>query len=197
VEKALNSWPLDKIPVVLDVLRVMALHPVGVRRFLDSKFLLRILDRATEEGVHAAGPVLGFRLVANCFSLESARPSITPFAGPVAQKVLETLPKANLNARLAIASALLNFAGLNLATNNQNDSAALAEVLVKVLVIVAETDADGELSLILLSALGTSCYWNAKAKSVLNSAASILEKLSQSTNVKTQQAARDVKNLPQ
>jgi len=183
--------------VVLDVLRVMALHPVGVRRFLDSKFLLRILERATEEGVHAAGPVLGFRLVANCFSLESARPSLTPFEGAIAQSALAVISKANLNARLAIASALLNFSGLNLSTNNHNDAGALAEVLVKILSSTVDTDADGELSLILLSALGTSCYWNAGAKAALKSAGPTLEKLSQFSNSKTQQAELDIKNLMQ
>jgi phospholipase A-2-activating protein len=194
IEKALKSWPIEKLPVVFDILRVMALHPVGVRRFLDGKLLLAILARAVEEGSHPASVVLAFRLVSNCFALDSVKSSLIPFTYDVLDRVIIAFGKANQNGKLAIATALLNFASLGLTTNSLATSIKAAAVTSSLISSAAANDGDGELSFILLAALGTSVYWNADVRASVKELIPrpSLHILTQSPNVRTKEASSDL-----
>lgn len=111
-------------------------------------------------------------MVANAFAMDSTRKLLVPIQEVVVQKALEVIPKAPLNARLATASVLLkymmlscchcsfilvspSFAALDLASGNVSDSGDLINALVSILGLVSDGDSEGELTLILLSALGT------------------------------------------
>lgn len=197
IEKALTNWPLEKLPVVFDILRIMALHPVGVRRLLESNLLRSILSRATEEGGHPASIVLAFRLVTNCFCLESVKSDLVPFHEEIADLARSVFPKSNQNAKLAIATSLLNFAILSLTGNLVESAKKISTTASALLDSVGSTDSDGELSYILLAALGTAVYWSNDVKLALHGqvTTSTLATLAGGSNPKTREAAADVAQL--
>lgn len=70
LKRLVSEWPKDKIFPVIDLLRLVAMHPDGLKNLILRDYLPTIIKNAgdTSGDAHAANIMLLYRFIANCFS---------------------------------------------------------------------------------------------------------------------------------
>jgi len=108
LDKILENWPKKKIFSILDLMRLMVLHPIAVRRFTLVSELKKIVKIAVEEFIEANILIL-FRFISNCFMLELIRPRLFDIQEQVFELIVEHFNNLGPNHKLAISTAILNY----------------------------------------------------------------------------------------
>ncbi|XP_004363948.1 phospholipase A2-activating protein [Capsaspora owczarzaki ATCC 30864] len=113
------AWPEASLFPVLDLIRLVVLHPSGVRHFAETaghgkEILLSLIDAADFSNLEGpeANRMLSLRFFANAFSLEPGRVMMNANRSTVLQAITGCLASKNKNTLLALATVLLNYAVL-------------------------------------------------------------------------------------
>jgi len=160
--KSLRHGRKKKIFPILDLLRLMVLHPVAVRRFTLTSELKKIVKVAVDEFVEA-NILLLFRFISNCFMLDLVRPRLLDIQEQVFELIIEHF-NLSPNHKLAISTTILNYTITYLKHKNEDGINQCLSVLNEIL----DPSNSQDTNFRLLVALANLIYNNEDAKTMAN-----------------------------
>jgi phospholipase A-2-activating protein len=198
--KAFISWPDDKRFPILDVYRLLILHPEAAKTFdrqgtLKEPLLSMLLTRDLQTNSPAANKLLAFRFIANCFCREFLHATLLSFQEKIFERIAEiSQTKHEKNLSVAFATVILNFSVVYLLRRANMDSKLQCVSIVSELL---NNEDDSEAVFRLLVALGTLIYEDMETLKVFKDLGvlSAIEKQTYSSVTKVKECATDLKTL--
>lgn len=193
--KKLLLWPSQFRFSVLDLFRIMALHPEGSKLLVSNYSLISKQVFANDST--SSSHLLLLRMLCNLFRWEGLRQSLIELRETILDRVSDFITSDNKNVRLSLATLLINYAVLFL---QQPPSTIIQEGKLQCISLVNEMlqETDEETLYRSLVALGTS-IWNDSECTKLMKDLTISPKLqtlsTSSKSSKIQQVATEIKKL--
>ncbi|KAL9238183.1 hypothetical protein vseg_012645 [Gypsophila vaccaria] len=115
--KLLNSWPLSMIFPVIDILRMIILHPDGAAKLLKhincgGDVLLEMIKKATMKPEISANILTGLRAVTNLFKNSSFHPWLHNHRTEILDAFSGSYTSSSKHVQLAYSTLILNYAVL-------------------------------------------------------------------------------------
>lgn len=159
LQKVLGTWPRAYLFPVLDLSRMMLLHPQAARRLgemasssKDKDFLLESLRRAGEKPAIVQNHLTGLRMAVNTFRHAALWPWINEHREEILDLFADCRESANKNVRLAWATLLLNCSVLMVETADEEGQ---IQVLSAALEVVTPNDSQVDVQFRALQSIGT------------------------------------------
>lgn len=155
--KILRSWPISMIFPVIDILRMLILHPDGASRLLKqteqgNDVLLDILKRITEATVHAGNLLTFLRAITNLFKHLFFSRWLQVNCSEILDALSNCQPSFNKNVHLSYSTLVLNYAVLLIGLKDKH---AQGQVLSAALEIAEDQSLDGDSKFRALVAIGS------------------------------------------
>ncbi|CAI7880624.1 unnamed protein product [Closterium sp. NIES-54] len=159
----LSTWPAANLFPVLDLLRMMLLHPSGAAWFAVNAsgpdgMLIACMRRAAAEPPTPANHLTGVRVAVNAFGLPAMHQWPRKHRAEVLDLFAPCVSSSNKNVRLALATLLLNFAVLlvdGAAAKGEDQEEGQVQTLSAAFELAAALEADPEVRYRALLAIAT------------------------------------------
>jgi len=121
----LIKWPAHMRFPMMDILRLIALHPDGSRKLRKEKNLLELVDEAAFKETPIPSKMMGLRFFTNLFQWGNTFDFVLVSGrNKIMERIAELVKSENKNVRLATAYLLQNYSN-NLPTGNSREDAEL------------------------------------------------------------------------
>jgi len=160
----LLEWPAVNLFPVLDILRMIVLHPSGASKFATegNQILPKLLDIGFKSQPLPANQLLILRLIGNMFRWESLQPILKLNDEQILGIIANCVHSDNKNIRITFSTILLNFSALFLQDKFQEGKIQIISILAEVL----RNEKEDEVIYRSLVALGTLLWNDDQAKSL-------------------------------
>ncbi|XP_057836619.2 uncharacterized protein LOC131046848 [Cryptomeria japonica] len=123
--KLLTSWPTQMLFPVLDIVKMMVLHPQGATLFLQfvqsgNDVIMETLRRAAVAPVLAPNQLTSIRLVVNCFKHLCFKKWLESHRNEIIDIFSECCSSPNKNVQLSFSTLLLNYAVLLIESKDED-----------------------------------------------------------------------------
>lgn len=192
------QWPIENIFPVLDLMRMMLLHPQCAIFFANATtagndVLLEALRRATGEPVLVPNLLTSARVAVNAFKHSVLRNWVVKNRSEILDLFSGCCASMNKNVRLAYATLVINYSALLLETNDEEGQ---IQVLSAAVEMADSQEADVEVRFRALVALGTLIHSSGvKSVAVDLDAKSLAAAACKSSVPKIAEVGRDIDNL--
>lgn len=196
--KLVRQWPVENIFPVLDLMRMMLLHPQCASHFANESttgndVLWEALRRATGEPVIIPNLLTSARMVVNAFKNSALRNWVVQNRSEILDLFSGCCSSMNKNVRLAFVTLALNYSVLLL---ENKDEEGQIQVLSAAVEMADAQEADVEVRFRALVALGTLIHsGSVKSVAVDLDAKSLATSACNSTVAKVAEVGKDIDNL--
>lgn len=196
--KLLRSWPLSMVFPVIDILRMIVLHPDGAAKLVKcindgNDALLEIIKKATSSPVIPANLLTSLRAVTNLFKNPSFHQWLHHHRSEILDAFSGCYTSSNKNVQLAYSTLILNFAVLLI---EKKDEEGQAHVLSAALEIAEAENLDVDSKFRALVAIGSLMLEGAVKKIALDfDVESIAKAAKASKEAKIAEVGADIESL--
>eukprot|EP00252_Welwitschia_mirabilis_P020798 TRINITY_DN5175_c0_g1_i1.p1 TRINITY_DN5175_c0_g1~~TRINITY_DN5175_c0_g1_i1.p1 ORF type:complete len:778 (+),score=142.56 TRINITY_DN5175_c0_g1_i1:80-2413(+) len=198
VMKMLISWPVEMLFPVLDLVKMIVLHPHGASMFSsftqgENDLLMNTVRRVTSPPIQPSNQLTCLRLLVNTFKHSCFKAWLTKHRSDILDIFSDCCSSSNKNIRLGFSTLILNYSVL---LSNSGDKEGQLQVLSASMEMADSTEQDSDVRFRALVALGSLMHDNLVKKQAIDlDVESIIKSAAHSQDKRVAEIGEDLGHL--